>query len=110
MFQKASKVLIFFIFCISLSPFLSQEAFSASPLDYLQNKESGSAVEATADSLEYFKDEKKIVARGNVVVNYQASRLTADYAEIFTDTKKAYAEGHVTVYNEGGMLRGEKVF
>jgi len=70
----------------------------------------GTSIEATADSLEYVKGEKKIVARGNVVIVYQESKLTSDYAEIFTDTKKAYAEGHVIVLQKGGMLRGEKVF
>ncbi len=84
--------------------------FAATPLDIVQAKEGDTPIEVAADNLEYVKNEKKIIAKGNVVIVYQAAKLTADYVEVYTDTKKAYAEGHVTIFNQGGMLRGEKVF
>ena len=87
---------------------LPASAQTAFPLG--EKSEETFPIQATADSLEYVKGEKKIVARGNAVITYQATKLTADYAEVFTDTKKAYAEGHVTISFKEGMLRGEKVY
>ena len=55
-------------------------------------------VETVADSIEYLKETKKIVAKGNVVVQYEEVRLTADYAEVETETKKVYAKGHVIIF------------
>lgn len=60
-------------------------------------------VEAVADQLEYRRSDKKIIARGNVVVTYHDIKLTADYAEVETETKKAYAKGHVL------MIRGDQL-
>lgn len=67
-------------------------------------------IQAVADNLEYVRDEKKLVGRGNVVVNQKDVRLVSDQAEIFTDTKKAYAEGHVTITRANMSISGDKVF
>jgi lipopolysaccharide assembly outer membrane protein LptD (OstA) len=58
-------------------------------------------VETVADTLEYSKTQKKVIAKGNVVIKYQRIQLTADYAEVETETKKAYAYGHVIVFQDG---------
>lgn len=68
-------------------------------------------VEAVADSLEYQRDSKKVIAKGNVVITYQNYKLLADYAEVETETDQAYAKGHVIVFR-GDMptVQGEEVF
>jgi lipopolysaccharide assembly outer membrane protein LptD (OstA) len=104
-FLKSSFVITFLIFSL-----LPEAIFAENPPSLDSSLKREVPIEATADKLEYLRGEKKIIARGNVVVIYEESKLTSDYAEIFTDTKKAYAEGHVTIYQQGGMLRGEKVF
>ncbi len=107
---QAKKFVLTAVVAALVFSFPLRHAAAQTPVPISDASEGPTAIEATADSLEYVKGEKKIVARGNVVIVYQESKLTSDYAEVFTDTKKAYAEGHVTIYQKGGMLRGEKVF
>ncbi|MFH0983951.1 MAG: LPS assembly protein LptD [Candidatus Omnitrophota bacterium] len=72
---------------------------------------SDSKVEAVADSLEYSKDSKKMIARGNAVITYQKTRILADYAEVETDAKKAYAKGHVMIFQgDAPRLQGEEIY
>lgn len=67
-------------------------------------------VEVVADSLEYVKDKKKMIAKKNVVMTYQNVKITADYAEVETETKKAYARGHVIVFQKDkATARGEEI-
>lgn len=65
-------------------------------------------VEVVADSLQYAKEEKKIIAQGNVLVIYKGMKLQADQAEVYTDTKVAHAQGHVTVFEGASTISGEK--
>ncbi len=68
-------------------------------------------VEAAADSLQYLKEEQKLIAKGNVVVSYRDVELTADQAEIKSDTKEAHAQGHVVLRQKGKTtLSGDEVF
>ncbi len=68
-------------------------------------------VEAVADSLQYIREEQKLVAKGNVVMTYRDTELTADEAEIKSDTKEAHAKGHVALRQKGkGTLSGDEVF
>ncbi len=68
-------------------------------------------VDAAADSLQYLKEEQKLVARGNVVLSYRDIELTADQAEIKSDTKEAHAKGHVVLRQKGkATLSGDEVF
>ena len=68
-------------------------------------------VEAVADQLEYKRDDKKIIARGNVVVTYGEIKMTSDYAEVETEKKKAYARGHVVVMRGDSLAaKGEEVY
>ena len=67
-------------------------------------------VEAIADTLEYGRDQKKVIAKGNVILTHGNIRLTSDYAEVETDTKQAYAKGHVLIFkNSAPVARGEEV-
>lgn len=68
-------------------------------------------VEAVADSLEYQKDNGKLIARGNAIINYQETKILADYAEVETDAKKTYARGHVMIFRKGEpRLQGEEIY
>lgn len=57
-------------------------------------------IEAVADSLEYSKTDKKITAKGNVVVRYRDDHLTSDFAEVDSATNQVHAEGHVIVFHK----------
>lgn len=57
-------------------------------------------IEAVADSLEYSKNQKKIIGKGNVVVRYRDEHLTADEAEVDVETKQVHATGHVLVFHK----------
>lgn len=68
-------------------------------------------VETVADTLEYLKQENKVVAKGNVVITYGDEKITADYAEVETETKKAYARGHVIIFShDKAVAKGEEVY
>lgn len=72
------------------------------------NSEPENQIEATADDLQYDKNEKKLIGVGNVVVVQDDIQMTADRAEINVDTKEANADGHVTVRKgKGGALSGD---
>ena len=50
-------------------------------------------VEALADTLEYDRINKKIIAKENVTVRRENIYLTADYAEVETEKKKVWRKG-----------------
>lgn len=77
-----------------------------------EKKSTGSGeVEAVGDQLEYDRNNKKIIAKGNVVVTYGQVKMTSDYAEVETEARKAYARGHVVVVRGDAVAaRGEEVF
>lgn len=58
-------------------------------------------VETVADQLEYLREQRKVVAKGNVVLRHHDTQITADYAEIDAQTKKAFARGHVIIFRNG---------
>lgn len=68
-------------------------------------------VEVVGDQLEYQRKDKKMVAKGNVVVIYGDVKMTSDYAEVETEAKKAHARGHVVVVS-GDVIaaKGEEVY
>lgn len=67
-------------------------------------------VEVVADTLEYDKDNNKVIATGNVVLRHEGVEMTADYAEVETETKKAYARGHVILFKKGEPIsKGEEI-
>ena len=96
----SSKFLLFFV-CFLLLPLSSLSAQDSASDD----------IDAAADSIQYLKQEEKIIAKGNVVINYGDIELTSDEAEIKTDTKEAIAKGHVVLRQRGrGTLSGDEVF
>jgi lipopolysaccharide assembly outer membrane protein LptD (OstA) len=76
-----------------------------------EKPDSQKEVEAVGDQLEYLRNQKKIIAKGNVVITYGEIKMTADYAEVETQTKQAYARGHVVVLRADTLAaRGEEVY
>ncbi len=70
-----------------------------------------STVEVVADTLEYSRDHKKVIGKGNVVLSYQKVKILADYGEVETDTKRAYARGHVIFFNgEKPAAQGHEIY
>ncbi len=74
------------------------------------DKDDEDKVEAVADSLEYSKNNKKIIAKGNVVVRYHDEHLTSDYAEVDSESKTVFAKGHVIIFHKDNPIgQGDEV-
>lgn len=109
---------LFLVLALSLSSPLpaeeNKDAKKTSPRDLPIKDifaEKEPSVEVVADNLEYQRDEKKIIGKGNVVITYENRKITADYAEVETDTKKAYARGHVILFRkEEATAQGHEVY
>ncbi|MBN1689199.1 MAG: LPS-assembly protein LptD [Candidatus Omnitrophica bacterium] len=109
----------FFVFLITILLFSSVKVSAAeqeqakpirqSPFESIFDR--GQAkVDVVADSLEYSKDQQKVIAKGNVVIRYQDRHITADYAEVETQSKKAYIRGHVIIFkNNEARAQGEEI-
>lgn len=63
-------------------------------------------VQVVADNLQYLREEKKIIAKGNVVIEYLEYKITSDYAEVFTESRKAIAKGHMIIFH-GNEIKAE---
>lgn len=61
------------------------------------------------DKVEFFTEQEKVVAEGDVVVEYGTTTLTCDKIVVFTKTKDGFAEGHVVLRDEKGTIRGESL-
>lgn len=67
-------------------------------------------VEVIADTVEFDRSSKKLVAKGNVVVREGDVHLTCDYAEVATNSKKVYAKGHVVVFKKNkAVSHGDEI-
>lgn len=62
------------------------------------------------DHVELFNDEKKVIAEGNVVINYKGTKLVADRVIVYLENNDCMAEGNVRIDYEDGILEGDKVF
>lgn len=111
--KKASA--IFLLFCFLFTSWASaaeekEKSSRALPFQNIFDRDS-TKVEVVADSLEYVKGEKKIIAKGNVVITYQNFKITSDYGEVQTETKEAYARGHVIIFkNDVASASGEEIY
>jgi hypothetical protein len=96
--RMLKRILLFFIISVSLAQ---------TPL---RAEEFENEIQVVADDLQYSKNDKKIVATGNVVVTQGNVQLSSDRAEVQVETKEAEATGHVIVRQRGaGTLSGDKV-
>lgn len=61
------------------------------------------------DHVEYFNEERKIIATGNVRIEYIGTKLKADSVVVYSQTKDVVAEGNVRLDTEDGVLEGQKI-
>ena len=52
-------------------------------------------IQVQGDSVEYFHERQTVVGTGNVVIDYEGTRLAADKVTVHMTTKEATAEGNV---------------
>ncbi|MCI0469122.1 MAG: hypothetical protein L0Y62_03540, partial [Nitrospirae bacterium] len=62
----------------------------------------------TADRLEYFKDEDKYIASGNVRIEKDMTVLKADKIVFYKGSSEAEADGHVTYEDPETLINTEK--
>ncbi|GHT49489.1 hypothetical protein AGMMS49990_00290 [Endomicrobiia bacterium] len=66
-------------------------------------------VDIAAESLEYLETTGKIIARGNVVLNWKDKKIYADNVEFNINTKAMNAYGNVKVEESGSLVRANTV-
>lgn len=62
-----------------------------------------------ADEITFDRDTQSHVARGNVIIAKDKTKLTADYIRINNQTKEVVAEGNVVLTDGQDVLKGERV-
>lgn len=75
----------------------------------LAKEPSPETIVVNGDEVEYFPDERKVVGKGNVSIDYKGSTLTADAVTVYLDTKDAVAEGEVVLTRGLDEFRGRKL-
>ena len=61
------------------------------------------------DKVEFFAEGKQVIAEGNVVVEYEDTKLTCDKITVYNETKQGIAEGDVILTYPKIDEEGEKV-
>ena len=69
----------------------------------------GQPITVDGDMVEYFEEDGRIVADGDVSIEYGDITLTCDHIEVNTKTRQALCEGNVKVVQEDGVLTGERI-
>ncbi len=104
-----SSNFVAFLFCVFFFTLVPHAyAFDCFSYDDSKNQTVEKPVEVVADQLEFFKDEKKVIGTGNVIITYDDIRMTADHAEVYSDEKKAFADGHVVFRKSENVMKVEK--
>lgn len=62
----------------------------------------------SAESLEYFADEKKYVAKGSVKIEKEGTVVEADKITYFEDTSETIAEGNVRYKDKDSAIKGAR--
>jgi LPS-assembly protein len=69
----------------------------------------GQAIVVDGDKVEYFEEDGRIVAEGNVSINYGDVNLKCDSIEINTTSRTALCEGNVVITHPEGVLKGDRI-
>ena len=69
----------------------------------------GQPIIVDGDKVEYFEQDGRIVAEGNVSITYGDVTLTCDRIEVNTRTRQALCEGNVRIEQTDGVLVGERI-
>jgi LPS-assembly protein len=79
-------------------------SFIFTPVIFASNE-----VDISADQLEYDEREKRLVAQGHVVLNWDNRKVFADYVEFLIDKKSMTASGGVTIEEGGSIVHSENI-
>ncbi|MFQ5951900.1 MAG: LPS-assembly protein LptD [Candidatus Omnitrophota bacterium] len=99
---KIRILLVFVItFCLATLSFAQDE-------DLLKLKP-GQPIIVNGDKVEYFEEDNRIVAEGNVSITYGDIKLTCDKIEVNTKTQQALCQGNVRIDQPEGFLTGDRI-
>ena len=69
----------------------------------------GQSIIVDGDKVEYFEEDGKIVAEGNVSITYGNVKLSCDRIEVNTKARQALCEGNVLIEQPDGTLSGDRI-
>ncbi|MFH1836939.1 MAG: LPS assembly protein LptD [Candidatus Omnitrophota bacterium] len=69
----------------------------------------GQPIVVDGDMVEYFEEDGRILAEGNVSIEYGDTVLKCDRIEVNTKTRQALCTGNVAITQEEGVLTGERI-
>ena len=69
----------------------------------------GQPIIVDGDKVEYFEEDGRVVAEGNVSITYGDVKLTCDRIEVNTSAKLALCEGNVRIEQADGVLTGDRI-
>lgn len=101
--QKLNKYLVFILLIL-----LDCSVCSALELD--KQMSANIPIIVNGGRVEFFTEQKKVVAEGNVKIEYGNVTLSCDRITVFTQTKDAFAEGNVKLEDERGTVEGKSAF
>jgi LPS-assembly protein len=99
-----SRILTFLVLSVCLVSVISH----AEDKDVVKLK-AGQPIIVNGDKVEFFERENKIVAEGNVSIEYGDIMLTCDSIEVNTKSQKASCRGNVRIENPEGVLSGDYI-
>lgn len=102
--HKLKKVLYFFLIIFVIYPCICLA------LELGQDMPKDTPIIVNGDKVEFFREQNKVVAEGNVIIEYGGAVLTCDRITVFTKTKDAFAEGNVKLEDENGTVQGKTIF
>lgn len=102
-FSNFKKIISFFA---SVLLVFSSVAYATNIDDF---KKKGQSIIVDGDKVEYFEEDGKIVAEGNVSIEYGKVILSCDLIEVNTKTRRALCEGNVRIESPDGVLTGERI-
>jgi len=102
---RAWQAFIVVVFCFVA--LLCSGAFALELQEEARQEET--PVIVNGDKVEFFSELEKVVAEGNVVVEYGETTLTCDKIVVFTATKDGFAEGNVVLTDKTGTVQGERL-
>jgi len=77
--------------------------------DDLLKLKPGQPIIVDGDKVEYFEEEGRIVAEGNVSIKYGDVKLSCDRIMVNTRTKQALCEGNVRIEQPEGTFEGDRI-
>ncbi|MBD3295896.1 MAG: LPS assembly protein LptD, partial [Candidatus Omnitrophica bacterium] len=93
----------------AVQPSPDEETLSTDMIPDDISMKAGESIVVDGDKVEYFEQEGRIVASGNVSVKYGDVKLTCDRIEVNVRSRVALCEGDVKVEHKDGVLTGERI-